>query len=103
MNLTPPQSRPFTLLVRSQIATGPLPVTQEIGLISVDNSAGQIGLLGIATGNDVPLDTVTAGTLAPINLEDFPGDLAPLLAQQVSQGSPCTAPFAMRRRKRPRR
>ena len=83
VNLTPPQSRPFTLLIRSQIATGPLPVAQEIGLIAVDNPAGQIGLLGIATGNDVQLDTVTAGTLAPINLEDFPGNLASLLTAQI--------------------
>jgi len=83
VNLTPPQSHPFTLLIRSQIATGPLPVAQDVGLIAIENSAGQIGLLGIATGNEVQLDTVTAATLAPINLEDFPGNLAPVLAAQI--------------------
>jgi hypothetical protein len=83
VSLATPQSRPFTLLIRSQIATGPLPVTQEVGLISVDNSAGQIGVLGVATGNEVQLDTVTAETLAPINLEDFPGNVAPSLAAQI--------------------
>jgi len=83
VNLTPPQSRPFTLLIRSQIATGPLPVAQEVGLISIENAAGQIGLLGVATGNDVQLDAVTAETFAPINLEDFPGNMVPILAQQI--------------------
>jgi hypothetical protein len=83
VNLTPPQSRPFTLLIRSQIAIGPFPATQEVGLISVENAAGQIGLLGMATGSDVQLDNVTAAMLAPINLEDFPGNLAPVLAPQI--------------------
>ena len=77
------QSRPFALLIRSQIATGPLPVKQSVGLISVENAAGQIGVLGVATGNEVQLDTVTAETLSPINLEDFPGNVAPTLAAQI--------------------
>ena len=56
---------------------------QSVGLISVENAAGQIGLLGVATGNEVQLDTVTAETLSPINLEDFPGNVAPVLAAQI--------------------
>ncbi len=83
VNLAPPQSRSFSLLIRSQIATGPLPVEQAVGLISVENAAGQIGLLGVATGNEVQLDTVTAETLAPINLEDFPGNVASVLGAQI--------------------
>ncbi len=83
VNLSPPQSRSFSLLIRSQIATGPLPVAQDIGLIAVENAAGQIGLLGVATGNEVQLDTVTAETLAPINLEDFPGNIAPVFGAQI--------------------
>ena len=42
VNLTPPQSRPFALIIRSQIATGPLPVEQKVGLISVEGAAGQV-------------------------------------------------------------
>ena len=83
VNLNPPQSGPFTLLIYSQIATGPLPVAQEVGLISVDGAAGQIGLLGVATGNDVQLDDVAAATLVPINLEDFPSNIGPILAPQM--------------------
>ena len=83
VTLSPPQSRPFALLVRSQVATGPLPFEQSVGLLSVDNAAGQIGLLGIATGNEVQLDTVSAETFSPINLEDFPGDVAQSLQAQI--------------------
>ena len=53
VTLTPAQSKPFTLVIRSQVATGTLPFAQTVGLISVENAAGQIGLLGVATGNEV--------------------------------------------------
>jgi hypothetical protein len=83
VTLNPAQSRPFNLVIRSQVATGTLPVNKSVGLISVDGAAGQIGLLGVATGNDVQLDKVTGGdSFSPINLEDFPNNVAqPLVAQ----------------------
>ncbi len=70
--LSSAQARPFALMIKSQVATGPLPLDQELGLISVRGAADQVGMLGIATGNDVQLDDVNAGTLSSINLEDFP-------------------------------
>ncbi len=83
VNLAPAQSRPFALIIRSQIATGPLPVAQAVGLISVESAAGQIGLLGVATGNEVQLDSTDSATLTAINLEDFPDGIAPLLSAQI--------------------
>jgi len=83
VTLSRAQSRPFSLLVRSQVASGTLPFEQSVGLISVDGAAGQIGLLGVATGNEVQLDTVSAAGLSPINLEDFPVNVAPTLAAQI--------------------
>jgi hypothetical protein len=83
VNLAPPQSRNFSVLIRSQIATGPLPVTQAVGLISIDGSDGQGGFLGIATGNEVQLDDATADKLSSINIEDFPPNIAPALAGQI--------------------
>ncbi len=83
VTLNPPQSRPFALLVRSQVATGPLPFEHSVGLLAVDNAAGQIGLLGIATGNEVQLDTVGAESYSPINLEDFPGNVVSVLQPQI--------------------
>jgi hypothetical protein len=83
VTLSRPQSRPFALVIRSQVATGPLPFEQTVGLVAVDGAAGQIGLLGVATGNEVQLDNVDAPAFSPINLEDFPGGVAQLLQGQI--------------------
>jgi hypothetical protein len=83
VTLNPPQSKPFTLVIRSQTATGPLPFDQSVGLLAVDGAAGQVGLLGVATGNEVQLDNVTAGALSPINLEDFPAAAVQTLQAQI--------------------
>jgi hypothetical protein len=83
VTLNPAQSRPFALWVRSQVATGPLPFEQSVGLISVENAAGQIGLLAIATGTEVQLDTVNAEGFSAINLEDFPNEVAAALQSQI--------------------
>ena len=83
VTLNPAQSRSFALLVRSQVATGPLPFEQSVGLLSVEGAANQIGVLGVATGNEVQLDSVVAAAASPINLEDFPGDVMQSLAAQI--------------------
>jgi hypothetical protein len=82
VTLNPAQSKPFALIIRSQVATGTLPFNQKVGLISVEGAASQIGLLGVATGNEVQLDDVGAEKFSPINLEDFPGSIAQPLAAQ---------------------
>jgi hypothetical protein len=84
VTLSAPQSRPFTLVVRSQIATGPLPVEQAAGLLSVVGAAGQVGSVGVATGAEVQLDTVTAEGFTALNLEDFPGGVLDPLRGQVA-------------------
>jgi hypothetical protein len=84
VTLTPPQSRPFSLIIRSQVATGPLPFEQAVGLLSVTNAAGQIGLVGVATGSDVQLDSAVAETFSPINLEDFPATVRQPLSGQFA-------------------
>lgn len=84
VSFSSPQSRPFTLLLRSQVAAGPLPFEQTLGLVKVENAAGQLGLLGIATGSEVQLDNVTAEAFSPINLEDFPAGTLQTLSNQVA-------------------
>src|SRR6185436_4075189 len=79
----PPESRTFAVIIRSQINAGPLPFEHSVGLLSVENAAGQIGLLGIATRNEVQLDTVIANAFSPINLDDFPGTVTQLLQAQL--------------------
>ncbi len=82
VTLSPPQSRPFSILVRTQIPTGSLPVEQTVGLLAVDQAAGQVGQVGIGTGNEVQLDKVTGTSLSPINLEDFPAEVTAALQGQ---------------------
>jgi len=72
ITLAPAQSRPFALVVRSQIATGALPVEQRVEVPTVVGAAGQVGAVGIATGNEVQLDSVVLDALSPLNLEDYP-------------------------------
>ncbi len=81
--LKTPQSRPFALLVRLQVNAGPLPFEQTVGLLQVDGAAGQIGLVGVATGNEVQLDDVTPSGLSSINLEDFPAPMTATVQLQV--------------------
>jgi hypothetical protein len=83
VTLSKAQSRPFIVLVRSQAATGPLPFEHSIGLLTVDNAAGQMGLAAIATGGEVQLDAVSAPAFSAINLEDFPGDAVVALQGEI--------------------
>lgn len=78
------QSRPFTVILRSQIATGPLPFKHPAGLVSVLDAAGQLGTVAVATGNEVQLDEVDAGDLASINVEDFPIQAVVPLQSQIA-------------------
>lgn len=78
------RSGPFTLLVKSQAACGPLPTEQPLGLLKVLDAAEQLGVAGIATGNEVQLDSAQPEGLSPINLEDFPTNLVASLQGHVS-------------------
>jgi hypothetical protein len=84
VTLSPAQARSFALLIKSQVATGPLPFEQSLGLLSVLSAAEQIGLVGLATGNEVQLDSAKSESLSPINLEDFPSDLVTNLQGRIA-------------------
>jgi len=77
------QTGPFRVTIRSQIATRPLPYAAAAGLAAVEGAAGQVGVVGAATGNDVQLDRVDAKGLTPINLEDFPADSLAVLKDRI--------------------
>jgi hypothetical protein len=82
VSLSPAQSRPFLIQVRSQLATGPLPLEQAVGPITIQGAAGQLGVVGLATSSEVQLDSATAESFSAINLEDYPAAaLEPLRPQ----------------------
>jgi hypothetical protein len=66
----------FTVTIRSQAATTPLPYQTALAPIRLDGAAGEVGLLAIATSQEVQLGSDTPDGLAHINLEDFPARLA---------------------------
>ncbi len=68
----PAHSRAFTVEIKSQITTGALPFEQTAGILGAAGSAGQVGFVGVATGNEVLLESLDAEEATPINLEDFP-------------------------------
>ena len=84
ITLGPAQSRSFALLIKSQIAAGPLPFEQSSGLLKILNADDQVGLAALATGNDVQLDYVRADSLVQINLEDFPTRVVADIQGQVA-------------------
>lgn len=86
LHFEPGFSQPFQLQIHSQVAAKPLPYSQEVSPITLKDAAGQVGLVGIATGAEVQLGDVTTERLSPINLEDFPKTLI----QQASQGKELT-------------
>ena len=83
VGLNPPMAGPFNLLIKSQVATGPLPIEQSVGLVALTNAADQLGLVGVATGPEVQLDSVT-NAFTPIYLEDF----SPGLVRQLQSQTP---------------
>ncbi len=70
-----PQSRPFALRLLSQQIATPLPYEQNVGVIVASKAAGQVGMVGLATGPEVQLDRTRETNLSAINLEDFPDGL----------------------------
>ncbi|MDB6033954.1 MAG: hypothetical protein JWM16_4292, partial [Verrucomicrobiales bacterium] len=84
VSLNPPQSRPFSIYVRSQMVSGPLPMEQKAGLLQVREAAGQLGALGIASGSEVQLDNVSTEGFSAMNLEDFPALTMRPLGGQVA-------------------
>lgn len=72
VSLAPAQARVFTVIIQSQFNAGPLPLDRPVGLMRVEGAAGQVGMIGVATGNEVQLDDVAATAFSSINLEDFP-------------------------------
>ncbi|MEI7732755.1 MAG: hypothetical protein WCO56_24500 [Verrucomicrobiota bacterium] len=80
---TTPQSRPFQLKLRSQLVAGTLPYEQTVGVITLNQAAGQIGMAAVATGPEVQLDATKETGMSVINLEDFPPAINAETARQI--------------------
>jgi hypothetical protein len=83
LTFSAPQSRAVAVAVRSQLSTGTLPYQREVGVLRVEGASGQIGLLAVATGNEVQLERAEGVGFTAINLEDFPAAAAQALQVQT--------------------
>ncbi len=74
----PARKADFSLVIRSQAATSPLPAQTTLAPLRLDGATGEVGsLLAIATGTEVQLSpNLTTEGLADINPADFPARLA---------------------------
>lgn len=81
--LNSPQSKPFSVLVRSQFPASSLPFSHNARLMSVEGAAGQVGYAALATGPDVQIEAASPSALTPLNLEDFPPEAMAALSASV--------------------
>jgi len=75
--IEPAQQAPFALTVETQRGSDALPVNLAFSPLRVENSAGEVGLLALAFGDEAQPEAVTPKGLSVVNLEDFDGRLLP--------------------------
>jgi len=73
--LEPAQATPFHFDVESQLGTAAPPVNLALEPLRIAGAAGEIGMIGLAFGDDAQPENVHGAS--PVNLEDFDGSLIP--------------------------
>ena len=81
IDLNQPKSQPFLIRIRSQWIAEALPYTATLALPTVENVSGQVGTIGIGTGNETQIRALTPTNLVPIDPQDFPRSLLLLCHQ----------------------
>lgn len=77
-----PQSKPFLVRIRSQWIAAPLPYTAELSFPALEGVSGQVGVVGVAAGNEVQIKEIIPDGLAPMDPQDFPPTLLELCRDQ---------------------
>jgi len=73
----PAQESPFAFSVATQRATGPLPVDLDLAPLRVAQSAGAVGMLGLAFGGEAQPEQLEPEGMSGVNPDDFDGALLP--------------------------
>ena len=82
--IEPAQDQAFGLTIETQRGAGTLPMELNLEPVRVEGSAGEIGFLGLAFGEDAQPESVKAEGLSQVNPEDFNAKLLP----RDSEGRP---------------
>ncbi|BCU76186.1 hypothetical protein [Luteolibacter sp. LG18] len=77
----PAQQGVFAFTVETQRGSDALPVDLSLAPLRVAQSAGEVGLLALAFGDEAQPEAVTPKGLSVVNLEDFDGRLVPMDAK----------------------
>ncbi|MCX6866984.1 MAG: hypothetical protein NTV46_12350 [Verrucomicrobia bacterium] len=77
LTVEPAQKQGFSFTIETQRGAGALPMDLELEPVRVAGCAGEVGLLGIAFGEEVQPETVTVQGLSRVNPEDFDNKLLP--------------------------
>jgi hypothetical protein len=77
VNVEPAQTQAFAFTIETQRGAGSLPMDLELEPVRVDGAAGEVGLIGMAFGEEVQPEAVTVEGLSRVNPEDFEQGLIP--------------------------
>lgn len=77
LNVEPAQTQGFSFLVETQRGAGALPVDLELEALRVHGAAVDVGLLGMAFGEEAQPEAVTSEGLSRVNPGDFDAALLP--------------------------
>lgn len=78
VQVEPAQIDRFNFTIETQRSAGDLPVDVEMVPLRVAGSAGQVGMIGLAFGDEVQPEGVRAEGLSKVNPEDFDASLMPV-------------------------
>jgi hypothetical protein len=77
VNVEPAQTQGFAFTIETQRGAGALPMDLALEPVRVNGPAGEVGLLGIAFGEEVQPEAVEMEGLSRVNPEDFDQRLLP--------------------------
>ena len=77
LSVDPAQTDAFKFDIETQLGIAALPAPVSLEPMRVAGSAGQIGMIGLAFGNDAQPEAVQPKNLSPIDIEDFDSSLIP--------------------------
>ncbi len=75
--IEPAQDQAFGFVIETQRSAGALPMELELEPVRVDGSAGEIGFLALAFGEDAQSESMKVVGLSQVNPEDFNAKLLP--------------------------
>ncbi len=75
MQVEPTQSQTFTVMIETQRSLDPLPTDVTLAPLRVEDATGQVGLVGIAFGQEAQPEKLSATGMSAVNLGDFDASL----------------------------